>query len=84
MIEKCFLRDGCPGRTASCSSCQPTDDGCPIYRWFRNLFFEKETMTVKNIQFDVGIGGCPKCGYTLSTFMNYCPKCGQHVKWKEG
>lgn len=37
-FEKCWLRDGCPGKTASCSSCQPTDNGCPVYRWFKNMF----------------------------------------------
>jgi len=45
MSEKCWLKDGCPGRTAVCSSCQPTDDGCPIYRWFRELILEKERKT---------------------------------------
>jgi len=44
-FEKCWLKDGCPGRTAACSSCQPTDDGCPIYRWFRKLILEKEKKT---------------------------------------
>jgi len=44
-FEKCWLKDGCPGRTAACYSCQPTDDGCPIYRWFRKLILEKEKKT---------------------------------------
>ena len=41
MISKCWLRDGCPSRTGSCSSCQPTDDGCPVYRWFRDRFITR-------------------------------------------
>ena len=32
---KCFLFDGCPGRTGVCYSCGPDDDGCPVYRWFK-------------------------------------------------
>ena len=47
---KCWLREGCPGKTAACSVCQPTDDGCPVYRWFKNLLMKEhkkgETFTV--------------------------------------
>lgn len=38
----CWLKDGCPGKTAACYNCQPTDEGCPVYRWFRELILEKE------------------------------------------
>ena len=36
--KQCFLFKGCPGRTGSCYSCGPTDDGCPIYRYFKEMF----------------------------------------------
>jgi hypothetical protein len=42
MSEMCWLKDGCPGKTAACYNCQPTDEGCPVYRWFRELILEKE------------------------------------------
>ena len=32
---KCFLFDGCSGKTAGCRVCGPDDDGCPVYRWFK-------------------------------------------------
>lgn len=38
MSKSCWLRDGCPCRTGACSSCGPDDDGCPVYRWFRDKF----------------------------------------------
>jgi len=39
MNNKCFLYKGCPNRTAACRASQPTDEGCPIYRWFRDTIF---------------------------------------------
>lgn len=78
-MEKCWLRDGCPDRTAYCSSCQPTDDGCPVYRRFRCLFNKPEKP--KDIHEDVKIGACPKCRYTLTFNMRFCPMCGQAIKW---
>ena len=36
MRSCCWLKDGCPSRTAVCLSCGPDDDGCPVYRWFRD------------------------------------------------
>ena len=35
MSKRCWLADGCPSRTAVCSSCEPDGDECPIWRWFR-------------------------------------------------
>lgn len=46
-----------------------------------SLLKAHEPIKAANIQHDVRIGGCPQCGYTLSMFMHYCPKCGQAVKW---
>ena len=37
MAEKCWMYDGCKSRTAVCSSKGPEDDGCPVYRYFRDL-----------------------------------------------
>ena len=39
---KCWLRDGCPGKTAACGDCKPTDVGCPVYRWFKNLLMKEQ------------------------------------------
>lgn len=43
-LKPCWLRDGCPGKTASCFSEGPTDNGCPVYRWFRNLFKKEDVI----------------------------------------
>ena len=37
-FEKCWLFDYCPCRTAVCRCSQPEDDGCPIYRRFKDIF----------------------------------------------
>lgn len=37
-LEKCWLFDNCPCRTAVCRCSQPEDDGCPIYRRFKAIF----------------------------------------------
>ena len=37
-FEECWLFDYCPCHTASCRCSQPEDDGCPIYRRFKNIF----------------------------------------------
>ena len=37
MAEKCWMYDGCKSRTAVCNSKGPEDDGCPVYRYFRDL-----------------------------------------------
>ena len=37
MAEKCWMYDGCKSRTAVCNSKGPDDDGCPVYRYFRDL-----------------------------------------------
>lgn len=55
--EPCWIRNGCPGRTASCSSCQPTDDGCPVYRWFRNMF-AKGMVIVEGMTMPENCGKC--------------------------
>lgn len=26
--------------------------------------------------------GCPRCERNLSTDFDYCPRCGQHIKWE--
>lgn len=26
--------------------------------------------------------GCPRCERNLSIDFEYCPRCGQHIKWK--
>lgn len=26
---------------------------------------------------------CPRCGSNVISFYNYCPTCGQHLKWGE-
>ena len=50
LLEKCWLFNGCPCRTGSCYGLP--DEGCPVYRWFKDLieaktkfissFYEKE------------------------------------------
>ena len=42
MGEACFLRHGCPCLSGVCSSKQPDDDGCPVYRWVRDKVMEQE------------------------------------------
>ena len=37
-FEKCWLFEYCPCRTAVCLCTQPEDDGCPIYRRFKDIF----------------------------------------------
>jgi len=37
-FEKCWLFDYCPCRTGACFCSQPEDDGCPIYKRFKNIF----------------------------------------------
>lgn len=41
-FKQCFLFEGCPGRTGVCYSCGPTDDGCPIYCYFKKIFNKSE------------------------------------------
>lgn len=60
VMAKCWLRDGCPCLTAACSSCQPTDDGCPVYRWFRNLF-ANGMVVVENMKMPENCGKCRMC-----------------------
>ena len=36
--EPCFLVQSCPFRAAPCSVVSPEDDGCYVYRKFRDIF----------------------------------------------
>lgn len=40
--KKCFLFDGCPGRTGVCYSCGPDGDECPVYRWFKEKLLKEQ------------------------------------------
>ena len=52
---KCFLFDGCSGKTAGCRVCGPDDDGCPVYRWFK----EKLIVRCKDCKYYIdGTGVC--------------------------
>lgn len=41
-MKKCFLFDGCPGRTGVCYACGPDGDECPIYRWFKAQILKEQ------------------------------------------
>lgn len=36
--EPCWLNSWCPCRNAACRCTQPEDDGCYIYRRFKEIF----------------------------------------------
>lgn len=90
MSEKCWLRDGCPGVTAACSVCQPTDDGCPTYRWFKELFLKEHGMIGHwKVLRDCANAGvyCSECD--MKIFDNYpfpkrksyfCSHCGTRME----
>ena len=42
MAEKCWMYDGCKNRSGVCVSKGPTDEGCPVYRYFRDLIGQQE------------------------------------------
>lgn len=44
---KCFLFDGCPGRTGVCYSCGPDGNECPVYRWFKEKLFKEQPEIVR-------------------------------------
>ena len=50
--EPCWLFDTCPYRSAACRATQPEDDGCPIYRQFKEIFRKqgllKDCEVIKN------------------------------------
>lgn len=96
-FKQCFLFKGCLSRTGACYSCEPTDDGCPIYRYFKEIFnkSEEQNTIVKRY--------CDFCqnhepgdtlydrtswdggvGYDYINNIQYCPICGKKLKtWKE-
>ena len=39
---KCWLADNCPCRTAVCFVDPLPDEGCFLYRWFRDLIYFEE------------------------------------------
>lgn len=39
-LERCWLYDGCPCKTAGCIGLP--DDGCPVYRWFEKIIKDKD------------------------------------------
>ena len=95
--KQCFLFKGCPGRTGSCYSCGPTDDGCPIYRYFKEMFDKSKERNI------IVKRRCDFCqihepgdtlydrtswdggiGYNYINNIQYCPICGKKLKtWKE-
>lgn len=36
--KPCWMREYCIHRSAGCLCSQPEDDGCPVYREFKNIF----------------------------------------------
>ena len=46
--ERCWLYGACKSRTASCLSMGPTDNGCPVYRWFRKLIESQMKQEAQN------------------------------------
>ena len=78
--EKCFLFDGCKGRTASCYAFGPTDEGCPVYRHFRDLFQKKQQPEPPRF-LPEGRFGCPDCGAVIGMGNPYCWSCGRAVMW---
>ena len=76
-FKTCWLKDGCPGKTAACNSLGPYDDGCPVYRWFWAMF-NQEPVTVH----DPG-ALCPGCEWPLyqEDHPHYCGNCGRRLEW---
>jgi len=44
--KRCWLYDGCPCRTAGCWG--TPDEGCPVYRYFKQLIEEREKEQIKS------------------------------------
>lgn len=82
MSEKCWLYDGCKSRTAACVVSQPTNDGCPVYRWFKWLIHEQEREDDKIASIGTCVI-CPDCG-KIAGFNSYFGSyvCG-HCGWME-
>ena len=69
MADWCWLKEGCPCMSGGCLGSKPTDDGCPIYRWFRDVFVKHGKWIDEH---------CSKCGkyVHIGDADNYCPHCG--------
>ena len=39
-LEKCWFYNGCPCHTGSCY--ELPDEGCPVYRWFKQIIEENK------------------------------------------
>ena len=63
---KCFLFDGCPGRTGVCYSCGPDGNECPVYRWFKEKVLKEQPKIVR----------CKECKHARMTadgeICKYC------------
>lgn len=92
---KCFLFDGCPGRTGVCYACGPDDDGCPVYRWFKEKILKEQPEQKHGHWQNDKYGNmlCSVCGglaietiagriadWHLAPYLsNYCPQCGARM-----
>lgn len=84
MSKPCFLRDGCPSKSGACSSLLPNDDGCPVFRYFRDMVKFKDPIqpTIRFNDKGFKYAYCGSCGEELCTGKpKFCCECGRAVKW---
>ena len=86
MKQRCWLADGCPSKTAVCSTCQPDGDDCPVWRWFKYKMHELNIKDAKTIvkesewleDSDPGqtygtTWACRECGHSLHEHFIWNP-----------
>ena len=78
--EKCFLYDGCKVRAGYCNFMGPTEDWCPVYRHFRDIFIKKQEPAPPRF-IENGRFACQHCGAVIGMGNPYCWSCGKAVAW---
>ena len=67
-LEQCWLFNGCPCRTGACWGLP--DDGCPVYRWFKELI---QCGIAEKVQFLLVEEGQKDPKFHLSETIKYSP-----------
>ena len=84
-MNDCYLKGNCPCQTGSCYG--DPDEGCPVYRYFRDLIMKEQeaipvdTKVIVTFNGDVEVYCCRNCRLVLDPTFHYCPNCGRQVKW---
>lgn len=75
-MAECYLKGHCISETGACQG-EP-DEGCPVYRYFRNLLKEQEAVKPRVSCCEIRCGNCNKI--IEMDGWKVCPWCGKPVK----